>query len=108
MEERKTTLMLPLACITMLASFSGWLKSICIPKRVLLVLSPFKGEHLERVQTSQLIFTNGKPLGSHMIGSKYHVYRDYYTMIGWIICGIGNQVLVGRSPIQILFRPEAT
>ena len=42
------------------------------------ILLPFKGEHIEWVQTSQpaYIFPKGKPLGFYMVGWKYLVHRD--------------------------------
>ena len=68
------------------ALFSSWSKSVCNPETSVTrirgpprLLPPFKGEHLEWVQTSWLapISPNDKPLGSHMIGWKYLVSPRY-------------------------------
>ena len=81
-------------------SFSSWFKSICTPKtditKSIKVPTIFKSEHLERQWTSQFapISLKGKPLGSHMVGSKYPVHPDVLDYDWWTV---GGKVLEPKS-----------
>lgn len=77
------TLMLPLPCfmVLMVHLRVGLSQYVILerasqrtprPQRLLLL---FEGEHLEQAQTSWFapISLKGKPLGSHLVGIRYHV-----------------------------------